>query len=157
MSVIEIYRQLARKTPCTVRVYSSRRGSLFVLYAPECQVDAWLDHPRLLRHFVLEGLLRVAASPEELTNWIGAERGRSEPVHLASEGEDLAADLKRGLSYVRQPRKNLHTQTLDAHQGAHRSLECFTANRTGSDRWNASEMFHDSKSAFCHGAQFPTS
>ncbi len=133
MSVIEIYRQLARKTPCTVRVYSSRRGSLFVLYAPECQVDAWL------------------------TNWIGAERGRSEPVHLASEGEDLAADLKRGLSYVRQPRKNLHTQTLDAHQGAQRSLECFTANRTGSDRWNASEMFHDSKSAFCHGAQFPTS
>src|SRR6266849_3005676 len=48
----------------------------------------------------------VYASPEELTNWIGAERGRSEPVHLASEGEDLAADLKRGLSYVRQQRKN---------------------------------------------------
>ena len=48
----------------------------------------------------------VYASTEALTAWVGTERGRSEPVHIASEGEDLAADLKRGLSYLRQQRKN---------------------------------------------------
>jgi hypothetical protein len=48
----------------------------------------------------------VCADPEELTSWIGKESGRSEPVHIASEDEDLAADLKKGLSYVRQQWKN---------------------------------------------------
>jgi len=33
--------------------------SLFVLYAPERQVDAWLNHARFLGHFMLEVLLRV--------------------------------------------------------------------------------------------------
>ncbi len=44
----------------------------------------------------------VYASPEELTAWVGTERGQKEPVHIASEGEDLLADLKQGLSFVRQ-------------------------------------------------------
>jgi hypothetical protein len=44
----------------------------------------------------------VYASPEELTAWVGTEHGQKEPVHIASEGEDLVADLKQGLSYVRQ-------------------------------------------------------
>lgn len=48
-----------------------------------------------------EGRL-VSASPEELTAWVGTERGRKEPIHIASEGEDLVADLKQGLSFVRQ-------------------------------------------------------
>jgi phage terminase Nu1 subunit (DNA packaging protein) len=47
----------------------------------------------------------VHASPDELTNWVGTERGNKEPVHIASEGEDLIADLKQGLSYVRRQRK----------------------------------------------------
>jgi hypothetical protein len=42
----------------------------------------------------------VYASSEELTAWVGTERGKNEPVHIASEGEDLVADL------VRQQRKN---------------------------------------------------
>ena len=49
----------------------------------------------------------VSASPEDLTAWVGEERGQKEPVHIASEGEDLLADLKQGLSRVRQQRKNL--------------------------------------------------
>lgn len=49
----------------------------------------------------------VHASPEDLTAWVGAERGQEEPVHIASEGEDLLADLKQGLSRLRQQRKNL--------------------------------------------------
>jgi hypothetical protein len=36
---------------------------------------------------------------------VGTERGQKEPIHIASEGEDLMADLKQGLSFVRQQRK----------------------------------------------------
>ena len=43
---------------------------------------------------------------------------------------------------------------LDAHQCAQRSLECFTANRADSDRWNASEMFYEPKSTLCHARSF---
>jgi hypothetical protein len=48
----------------------------------------------------------VSASPEDLTAWVGAERGQEEPVHIASEGEDLLGDLKQGLSYVRRQKKS---------------------------------------------------
>jgi hypothetical protein len=47
----------------------------------------------------------VHASPEELTAWVGTELGHKEPVHIASEGEDLLGDLKQGLTYVRKRRK----------------------------------------------------
>jgi hypothetical protein len=47
----------------------------------------------------------VYASPEESTAWVGTERGKKEPIHIASEGEDLIADLKQGLSFVRQQQK----------------------------------------------------
>jgi hypothetical protein len=42
---------------------------------------------------------------EELTAWVGTERGLKEPIHIASEGEDLLGDLKQGLSYVRKQQK----------------------------------------------------
>src|ERR1700693_1742990 len=44
----------------------------------------------------------VYASPEELTAWVGTERGKKEPIHIAGEGEDLLGDLRQGVSYVRQ-------------------------------------------------------
>ena len=44
---------------------------------------------------------RVHASPDELNRWLGRESS-GEPVHIATESENLAADLKRGLSYVRK-------------------------------------------------------
>jgi phage terminase Nu1 subunit (DNA packaging protein) len=47
----------------------------------------------------------VSASPEDLTAWVGTERGKKEPVHIATEGEDLIADLRQGLSYIRQQQK----------------------------------------------------
>ena len=47
----------------------------------------------------------VSASPEELTAWVGTERGKKEPVHIATAGEDLLADLKQGLSYVQRKQK----------------------------------------------------
>jgi hypothetical protein len=36
------------------------------------------------------------ACPEDLTAWMGAERGQKEPVHIVSEGTNLPADLKQG-------------------------------------------------------------
>ena len=47
----------------------------------------------------------VYASPEELTSWVGTERGQKEPIHIAAESEDLLGDLKQGLFYVRKQRK----------------------------------------------------
>jgi hypothetical protein len=41
----------------------------------------------------------VVTSPEELNKWMGRESG--EPVHVATPEADLAAELKRGLRYVR--------------------------------------------------------
>ena len=46
----------------------------------------------------------VYANPEELTQWVGTEAGRRKPVHIASDNEDLTADLKEGLSYIRGQR-----------------------------------------------------
>jgi hypothetical protein len=43
----------------------------------------------------------VYANPEELTQWVGTESGKRKPVHIASEDENLTADLKEGLSYLR--------------------------------------------------------
>jgi hypothetical protein len=46
----------------------------------------------------------VYANPEELTQWVGTESGNRKPVHIASENENLTADLKQGLSYIRGQR-----------------------------------------------------
>ena len=43
---------------------------------------------------------RVQASPEELNCWLGREA--SELVQIATESADLASELKRGPSFVRQ-------------------------------------------------------
>ena len=41
----------------------------------------------------------VETTPEELNAWLGKESGK--PVHVATQSTDLAAELKRGLSFVR--------------------------------------------------------
>jgi hypothetical protein len=47
----------------------------------------------------------VTAVPEELNRWLSRESG-AKPVHIATDTRDLSADLKRGLSYLRQKRKS---------------------------------------------------
>jgi hypothetical protein len=42
----------------------------------------------------------AVALPEELNRWLGRESG--EPVQIATASTDLAADLRRSLSHVRQ-------------------------------------------------------
>jgi len=41
----------------------------------------------------------VVATPEDLSAWLGKESGK--PVHIATENTDLAAQLKRGPSFIR--------------------------------------------------------
>jgi len=41
------------------------------------------------------------ASREELSRYLGREAGLDVPVHVATEGMDLSADLKRALAYAR--------------------------------------------------------
>ena len=46
----------------------------------------------------------MATWPEELNAWLGKESGK--PVHIATEGTDLAAELKRGLSFIRHEKQS---------------------------------------------------
>lgn len=46
----------------------------------------------------------VAASAKELNEWLGRESG-GEPVHVATPETDLSAELRNGLSYVRQEKR----------------------------------------------------
>lgn len=41
----------------------------------------------------------VTTTPEELNAWLGKESCK--PVHVATEGTDLSAELKRGLSFIK--------------------------------------------------------
>ncbi len=45
----------------------------------------------------------VSTTPEELNAWLGKESGK--PVHVATENTDLAAELKRGLAFVKKNQK----------------------------------------------------
>lgn len=45
----------------------------------------------------------MVASAEELHQWLGRQSG--EPVRLASDSDNLSADLKRGLAYIRSQKK----------------------------------------------------
>jgi hypothetical protein len=41
----------------------------------------------------------VTTTPDELNAWMGRESGK--PIHVVTEGGDLTAELKRGLSFIR--------------------------------------------------------
>src|SRR5947207_14453017 len=44
----------------------------------------------------------VYALPDELNRWVSTETASGARVHIASENEDLAADLKQALSEARR-------------------------------------------------------
>jgi len=66
---------------------------------PVSVAQRWAKNGMPIRH---EGR-SVVGSPEELTAWLGKESG-GEPVHVAAPESDLAAELKRELSFVRRER-----------------------------------------------------
>ena len=45
----------------------------------------------------------ATTTPEELNAWLGRESGK--PVHVATEDTDLAAELKRGLAFIRRDKE----------------------------------------------------
>ena len=70
------------------------------------QIAAYLGHPSaVVQRWASEGMpVRrqgrfVTTTPEELNAWLGRESGK--PVHVATAETDLAAELKRGLSFIR--------------------------------------------------------
>lgn len=61
----------------------------------ESVVQRWAAQGMPVRR---EGRL-VTTNPGELSAWMGKESGK--PVHVATEDTDLAAEMKRGLAFVR--------------------------------------------------------
>jgi hypothetical protein len=70
------------------------------------QIAGFLGEPQsVVQRWASEGMpVRkqghyVETTPDELNAWLGKESGK--PVHVATDDTDLAAELRRGLSYVR--------------------------------------------------------
>ena len=71
------------------------------------QIAAFLGHPAaVVQRWASEGMpVRrqgrfVTTTSDELNAWMGRQSGK--PVHVATAETDLAAELKRGLAFVRQ-------------------------------------------------------
>lgn len=58
----------------------------------------------------------VTATPGELNKWLGREAG-GEPLHVATPEVDLAAELKRGLAYVRGQKNPERVKKKSSKQG----------------------------------------
>jgi hypothetical protein len=70
------------------------------------QISAFLgEPPSVVKRWASDGMpvrrqgRYVETTPDELNAWLAKESGK--PVHVATENADLAAELKRGLSFVR--------------------------------------------------------
>jgi hypothetical protein len=57
------------------------------------------------------------ASREELSRYLGREAGLDVPVHIATEGMDLSADLKRALAYARGGKHDRRQKRSDERTG----------------------------------------
>src|SRR5580700_2826533 len=74
------------------------------------QISEFLGEPvSVVKRWATEGMPLhregqfVSTSSNELNAWLGKESGK--PVHVATENTDLTAELKRGLSFVRQEKR----------------------------------------------------
>jgi hypothetical protein len=70
------------------------------------QISAFLGEPSsVVQRWASEGMpVRkqghyVETTPDELNAWLGKESGK--PVHAVTEDTDLSAELKRGLSFLK--------------------------------------------------------
>ena len=70
------------------------------------RIADFLGHPAaVVQRWASEGIpvhregRFVVATAEDLNAWLGKESGK--PVHVATENTDLAAELKRGLAFIR--------------------------------------------------------
>ncbi len=83
------------------------------------QIAAFLGEPvSVVQRWASEGMpvqregRYVATTPDELNAWLGKESGK--PVHVATEGTDLSAELKRGLTFIRQEKRQQEEKSKQA-------------------------------------------
>ncbi len=74
---------------------------------PESVVQRWAKEGMPVRREARS----VISSPDELNAWMGKETGK--PVHVAREAADLAEELKRGLAFVRQEKRQSTEASTD--------------------------------------------
>ena len=81
------------------------------------QIAAFLGEPTsVVQRWASDGMpvrkqgRYVETTPNELNAWLGRESGK--PVHVATENTDLTAELKRGLSFVREEKASPPRQRL---------------------------------------------
>jgi len=81
------------------------------------QIAAFLgEPPSVVQRWAGEGMpVRrqgrfVSTTSDELNQWLGRESGK--PVHVATDNTDLTAELKRGISFVR----NAHHKRPEAEE-----------------------------------------
>lgn len=85
------------------------------------QIAAFLGEPvSVVQRWANEGMpVRrqgrfVTTTPDELNSWLELQSGK--PVHVATEGTDLAAELKRGLSLCGRKSQALPSGSSRLHQ-----------------------------------------
>lgn len=88
------------------------------------QIAAFLGHPvAVVQRWASEGMpVRregrfVSTTPDELNAWLGKQSGK--PVRVATESTDLAAELRRGLSFLRS-QKNSRSQQARTKKGTNK-------------------------------------
>jgi len=71
------------------------------------QIASFLGHPAaVVQRWASEGMpvhregRYVVSTPEELNAWLGKASGK--PITVATESIDLAAELKRGLAFIKK-------------------------------------------------------
>ena len=81
-----------------------------------CQIAAFLGHPAaVVRRWASEGMPGrrqgrfVTTMPQELNAWLGSESRK--PAHVATQDTDLAAELNRGLAFVRHDKAQCRQET----------------------------------------------
>jgi hypothetical protein len=52
----------------------------------------------------------VSITPAKLNAWLGRESGK--PIHVVTESSDLSAELKRGLTFVRNEKRSAGKRSL---------------------------------------------
>lgn len=79
------------------------------------QIAAFLGHPAaVVQRWASEGMLVhregrfVVTTSDDLNAWLGKQSGK--PVHVATESTDLAAELKRGLAFIRNEKQRRPTK-----------------------------------------------
>jgi len=110
MTRLHLERQLAIGMPKRDKSRAAKSQNQPVSLKGWHQIAAFLGEPvSVVQRWASEGmpLTRegrfVITTAEQLNTWLGRESGK--PVHVATEGADLSAELKRGLSFVRREKQ----------------------------------------------------